>query len=53
MQHKGHNPSGKNIILHVGIPRRPQLLEEIQLDIIFAYLVELAPVRGGGCSEYR
>jgi hypothetical protein len=31
---KGHYTSGKNIVLHIRVPRRPQSLKEIEVHIV-------------------
>lgn len=44
MHKKGHDAGRKHIVLHVGIPGCPQALEDVQMDIVLGYLVELTPV---------
>jgi hypothetical protein len=39
---EGHDTSGKHIVLHVCVPRSPKTLEDIQVDIVLADLVELS-----------
>lgn len=41
---KGHDARSEDVILHVRIPRSPEALKNIKVDIVFRYLVELAPV---------
>jgi hypothetical protein len=55
MHHKGHDARSKHIILHVGVPGGPKLLEIVERGIGDADLVECRPVfrdgvrkRGGG-----
>lgn len=45
VHYKGHDACGKDIVLHVGIPRRPQPLEDIEVNIVFGDVLELPPVR--------
>ena len=45
MHRKAHNASGKNIVLHVNIPRQPEAFEVVKGDIILGNFFELAPVR--------
>lgn len=35
MHHKGHDSRGKDIVLHVRVPRSPETLEDIEVDIVF------------------
>jgi hypothetical protein len=42
--YKAHDASGEDVVLHVRIPRRPQLLKVVERDIVLGDLVELAPV---------
>ena len=48
MQGKRHDPSCEDIILHIGVPRSPHALEEVQVNIVFGDLIELSPVRVWG-----
>ncbi len=41
---KRHDASSEDIVLYVGVPRSPQALEDIEMDIVFGDLIELAPV---------
>ena len=45
MHDKAHDARGKHVVLHVDVPRRPQLLKVVERDIVFAHLLDLAPVR--------
>lgn len=45
MHHKGQDTSGKYIILHPSVPRRPHLLDNVEVDIVLGDLVELTPIR--------
>lgn len=45
---EGHDTGSKDIILHPGVPSRPQSLGDIQIGIVFCDLIILAPVGGGG-----
>ena len=47
MHEEGHDSRREDIILHVGVPRSPHSLEDIEVDIVLGYLVELAPVSFG------
>lgn len=51
MHDEGHDASGENIILHVGIPSRPHAFCDIEVHIVLRYLVELAPVGIGRWRE--
>lgn len=44
MHRKGHNARSKDIILHVGVPSRPQPLKDIEMHIVPGDIVKLAPV---------
>lgn len=44
MHHKRHDARRKHIVLHVGIPSRPQPLEDIKMNVVFRDVVELTPV---------
>jgi hypothetical protein len=44
MHHEAHDARGENVVLHVRVPCRPQLLEIVERDIVLGHLVELAPV---------
>lgn len=53
---KGHDASSENVVLHVGVPRSPQALEDVEMDIVFGDFIKLAPVsvlgheKRGGCG---
>ena len=44
MHQERHDACGEDIVLHVGIPRCPQTLENIQMHIVLGHFVELTPV---------
>ncbi len=44
MHDKRHDARRQHIVLHVGIPGRPHLFEEVEVDMGPADLIELAPV---------
>ena len=46
---KRHYTGGEDIVLHVGIPGCPHLLEQVEVDIVLRDLFKLTPVglRGG------
>lgn len=59
---EGHDSSGEYIVLHKGIPGRPETLKDVEMDIVLGNLVELAPIgircdvekrRGGVPCELR
>lgn len=51
MHYEGQDASGQDIILHVGVPGRPQPLEEVKVHIVFRNVLELAPVGFLGRGE--
>ena len=44
VHNEGHDARGKHIILHVGVPRGPCLLEHIEVDVVLSDLVEMVGV---------
>ena len=44
MHNKGHDPCGKDIVLHESIPRQPEALEIVELNIVLRDLLERPPV---------
>ncbi|EFE35075.1 uncharacterized protein ARB_06031 [Trichophyton benhamiae CBS 112371] len=40
---KGHDAGGEDVVLHVGVPGRPHLLEDIELGVVCGRLLELGP----------
>lgn len=52
MHSETHDPRGEHIVAHVGIPRRPQLLEVVEGDIVPRYLIELVPECVLGVREH-
>ena len=44
MHHERQDTRGQNIILHVGIPCRPQALEDVEVNVVSGDIIELAPV---------
>ena len=44
MHQKRHDARRKHIVLHVGIPSRPQTLEDVEMNVVFRDVVELTPV---------
>ena len=49
MHDKRQDARGQNIILHVCIPRRPQALEDVEVNIVSGDIVELTPIGILGC----
>lgn len=47
VHHEGYDAGGKDIVLHVGVPRGPETFSDIEMSIVFGNLVILAPVRRG------
>lgn len=45
VHHERHNASCEDIVLHKGIPGDPQSLKDIEVNIVFGDLLEMAPVR--------
>lgn len=41
---KGHDAGGEYIVLHVGVPRSPGLLEEVEVYIVLSDLIEVVRV---------
>lgn len=41
---KGHDAGGENVILEVGVPRSPQPLEYVQVDVVLADELVILPV---------
>lgn len=44
MHDEGHDAGGQNIVLHVGVPRSPGLLEDIEVDVILCDVVVVVVV---------
>lgn len=53
MHQEGHNAGRQNIVLDVSVPRSPQALKHVEVDIVLGYLVELTPVGVGRGREKR
>ena len=52
MHHEAQDTRGKDVVAHERIPRRPQSLEVVELDIVFRDLVEFVPIRVLGVREH-
>ena len=44
MHNKGHDPCGKDIVPHESIPRQPEALEIVELNIVLRDLLKRPPV---------
>ena len=45
VQHKGQEPRGQDVVLHVRVPGRPGPLEDVEMHVVLGDFFELAPVR--------
>ena len=48
VHYERHDAGRQDIVLHERVPCCPQSLEVIQVDIVFRYLIEIAPIGLGG-----
>ena len=44
MHGEGQDAGGEHVVAHVRIPRGPHPLEEVEVHIVFGYLIKLAPI---------
>ena len=51
MHNKGHDPCGKDIVLHESIPRQPEALEIVELNIVLRDLLKRPPVGIRRCRD--
>ena len=48
VHHEGHDSGGEDVVLHVGVPCGPHLLEDIEVDIVLSDVVEVVNIGDGG-----
>ena len=53
MHEEAHDARGEDVVAHEGVPRRPQPLEVVELQVVLGDLVELVPVGVLRVREHR
>ena len=47
MHDERHDTCGKHIVVHVGVPGRPGLLKDVQVNIVVSNLMEMVGIGDG------